>query len=601
MTETRYTLTDYLEIPRSINPSFSPSGNVIAYLNNQSGTYQLCTMHSDGSNQRTLTSFPEPVEGVSFSPVSDDILFIRSTGGNEEHHLFLRKENSEIIPITTSTNAKHVGGQWSHDGKKIAYASTVRNKVDFDIFVVDVKSGEAQPVFAEGGNCYPLSFSPDGNYLGVYRHNHISDKELFLVDLVSGQSQTILPSPGDEKAHFGSMKWAADSSGFYYLTNQGTNFVRLRFYSIATHQSKDILSFDWDITKIALTQDGTKMALTINEEGYSLLRIYETKNWTKLYELPLRGEIENYSWDPQGNQLAIVFNNAQNPPNIWIHRMSEKEVLPLTTSPSKIALSSFVEPILEHYFSFDDMSIPIFVYYPQSTESKAPVIVNIHGGPSDQEGPGFRGLNQYFVQRGYAVIAPNIRGSSGYGKQYLASDDGRKRMDSIKDLQFLHAFIRENPRLDASRTALLGGSYGGYMVLAGLAFQPECWSAGVDIVGISNLVTFLKNTSPYRRKIREAEYGSLETDIDFMESISPSNYIQNIRAPLLVIHGANDPRVPLSEAENIVEKLHKKGNHVELKVYPDEGHGLAKLKNRIDAYSRVVDFLDEQLQKGLNQ
>jgi len=255
----------------------------------------------------------------------------------------------------------------------------------------------------------------------------------------------------------------------------------------------------------------------------------------------------------------------------------------------------FVEPEVHRFTSFDGESIPLFVYRPRGTRGAAPVVVVIHGGPESQFVPSFNPVVQYLVHRGYAVVAPNVRGSTGYGKRFHRLDDKRKRLDSVRDLEALHAWLRSQPDLDASRAALWGGSYGGYMVLAGLAFQPQLWAAGVDIVGISSLATFLENTSKWRRAFREREYGSLEHDYDFLVEASPLTHVDDIRAPLFIIHGTNDPRVPLGEAHQLHDALQAKGIATELAVYEDEGHGLAKLKNRLDAYPRAVDFLDRVL------
>jgi dipeptidyl aminopeptidase/acylaminoacyl peptidase len=258
----------------------------------------------------------------------------------------------------------------------------------------------------------------------------------------------------------------------------------------------------------------------------------------------------------------------------------------------------FVEPEVQRFASFDGESIPLFVYRPRGADGDAPVVVVIHGGPESQFVPSFNPVVQYLVHRGYAVVAPNVRGSTGYGKRFHRLDDKRKRLDSVRDLEALHGWLRSQPRIDASRAALWGGSYGGYMVLAGLAFQPALWAAGVDIVGISSLATFLQNTARWRRAFREREYGSLEDDYDFLVEASPLTHTDDIRAPLFIIHGTNDPRVPLGEAHQVHDALRAKGIPTELAVYEDEGHGLAKLKNRLDAYPRAVDFLDRVLRPG---
>jgi len=258
-----------------------------------------------------------------------------------------------------------------------------------------------------------------------------------------------------------------------------------------------------------------------------------------------------------------------------------------------------VDPELIHFKSFDGLEIPAFVYQPNTIRpgQKFPVIINIHGGPEEQFMPSLKTITQYFVYAGYIVVGPNVRGSAGYGKTYMNLDNVEKRMDSVKDIIALRDHLAKFPEVDLEKMVVMGGSYGGFMVLACLAFSPDLWAAGIDTVGIANFVTFLENTAPYRRHLREAEYGSLEKDREFLESISPINSVEKIKAPLFIIHGANDPRVPLSEAEQISGKLKSLGRTVEMVVYSDEGHGLSKLKNRLDAYPKMVDFLEEVLQK----
>ncbi len=255
-------------------------------------------------------------------------------------------------------------------------------------------------------------------------------------------------------------------------------------------------------------------------------------------------------------------------------------------------------PELVRFPSFDGLEVPAFVYRPVAADGRRPVVVNLHGGPESQYQPGFTGLTQYLVACGFAVVAPNVRGSTGYGKRYQHLDDVDRRLDAVADLAALHEWLATCEDLDEDRAALYGGSYGGYLVLAGLAFQPERWAAGVDVVGISSLTTFLERTSDWRRRFREREYGSLVADRDLLEAASPITHIDRMRAPLFIIHGANDPRVPLSEAEQIHDALTSRGVRAELLVYDDEGHGLAKLANRIDAYPRVVAFLAEVLTPG---
>jgi dipeptidyl aminopeptidase/acylaminoacyl peptidase len=305
--------------------------------------------------------------------------------------------------------------------------------------------------------------------------------------------------------------------------------------------------------------------------------------------LPGRGVADDVGlprpvFTPDGGTLIYGFTSPVEPGDVWAYEIETAETRRLTRTHE--ALGDLVEPELHRFESFDGESVSVYLY---ENEGR-PVVIDIHGGPESQERPGWNPLIQWFVANGYAVAAPNVRGSTGYGRRYEHLDDVEKRLDSVQDLVSLH------DRLGAGRPAVLwGGSYGGYMVLAGLAFHPDRWAAGVDIVGMSSLVTFLENTSPYRRAFREREYGSLERDREFLESVSPLTRIDAIRAPLFVIHGANDPRVPLSEAEQLHASLTERGVPCELLVYDDEGHGLKKLRNRLDAYPRAVAFLEQVL------
>ncbi len=314
--------------------------------------------------------------------------------------------------------------------------------------------------------------------------------------------------------------------------------------------------------------------------------------------LPGRGVVSETVFSGDGGLLAFHFTSPLEPGDIWVYDGKTRR---LTTSPSEVPRSHLVEPTLHRFESFDGESVPVYLYEQQDDDYPAPVVIWIHGGPEAQLRPTWNALHQYFVARGFAVAAPNVRGSTGYGKRYEHLDDVEKRLDSVRDLGSLHDWLEARRGIDASRTVLYGGSYGGYMVLAGLAFLPERWAAGVDIVGMSSLVTFLENTSDYRRAFREREYGSLERDRELLESVSPISRVGEIRAPLFIIHGANDPRVPLSEAQQLHTELVARGVPCELLVYEDEGHGLGKLKNRLDAYPRAASFLEDVLVRRFDE
>jgi dipeptidyl aminopeptidase/acylaminoacyl peptidase len=369
-----------------------------------------------------------------------------------------------------------------------------------------------------------------------------------------------------------------------------------------------LLTPDWDVEALALSPDGRTLAHLTNVEGYSELGLLDAATGRSL-PVPVlpRGMIgapvllrcaTRLDFDASGRRLALSLSSPTLTPDVWVLDLDANSARQVThSSLAGIPRDSFVEPELVHFRSFDGLEIPGLLYLPPGAErdGRLPVLVDVHGGPESQRRPEFNAVSQYLVNRGYAVFAPNVRGSSGYGLDYLRLDDVEKRMDSVADLAEGARWLVQSGVADPQRVAVMGGSYGGFMVLAALTTYPELWAAGVDIVGIANFVTFLENTGPWRRHLREAEYGSLASDRPFLQSISPIHRLDRVTAPLLVIHGANDPRVPIGEAEQVVGALRARGVPVEYLRYEDEGHGLQKLTNRLDAYPRIADFLDRHL------
>jgi dipeptidyl aminopeptidase/acylaminoacyl peptidase len=312
--------------------------------------------------------------------------------------------------------------------------------------------------------------------------------------------------------------------------------------------------------------------------------------------LPL-GVISHVEFAPDDSKLAFVFDGPRYNPDVWLWDLAAPKPTQLThASRAGIPFADFVEPELIHYKTFDDRKIPAWFYRPvQKGDRLPPVIVHPHGGPESQARPSFMALLQFFLQRGYGILAPNVRGSSGYGTAYMNLDNTTRRMDSVKDLAYAAYWLRDQKHGDPKRLAVYGGSYGGFMVLAAVTHYPDLWAAGIDVVGICNFVTFIEKTSAYRRAHRAAEYGNLPEHREFFEKISPIRHVDKIKCPMMVIHGANDPRVPIEEAEQIVAALKKRKIPVEYLRYEDEGHGLAKLKNRLDAYPKMAAFLDKHL------
>lgn len=597
MFQKKYDINDFLQIKTSVATSFGPGGRQLSVLSDTSGTTQLYVIDNDGQNLQQLTDFEDNVEFARFSPTENKILFGKSSGGDENAQLYLMDvDTKEYRQLTDRPKYRYGYGGWSRDGKHVAYSSNERNGVDFDIYTMDVSSGKIKSVFKDGGWCYGMGFSPSGRYLAVGQAIALGQVNLYLVDLQSGTHDLLVSS--DNETDNGYPCWLPDESGFYFATNKDRDFVGVAHYDMLTKKIEYMVEEEWDVNGLSVTRDGSYMAVSVNADGYDRVTTYELNGMKKLSQKGLpNGSCYGFAWSEDGERLLVNASSSVAPTRSWVWNRAPDTATQLTEPLSKIPEEIYREPELIRYTSFDGLEIPAFLYLPERAVNSAdlPVVINIHGGPEGQSVSSFAPLTQYWLQAGYAVVFPNVRGSTGYGKTYMHMDDVEKRLDSVADIAELHNYIKDRDGLDGSRVVLLGGSYGGFMVLAGLAFYPELWAAGVDIVGISNFVSFLENTSAYRRKLREAEYGSLTNDRDFLESASPLNHVDKIKAPLFVIHGKNDPRVPLSEAEQIHSLLTDRGIDTKLRVYDDEGHGISKLKNRLDLWPQVVDFLNTVL------
>jgi dipeptidyl aminopeptidase/acylaminoacyl peptidase len=555
-----------LELRQATPLSFSPDGRELLVASNAPGTTQLFVVPVTGGEPRQLTDYEDAVTGI-FLP-DGRVLVEMDAGGNERSQLYVGDE-----PLVV--DLRYIHGTPHAAGSTLAYATNRRNGVDFDVVARDLESGEER-TFVFEGYVGVAAISPDGRRIVAERIGDRSgDNDLYLCDVDAGRVEHL--TPHDEPAQFISPVFRDDS--LLWATNEGRDT-----FAVGQIESR------WDLDCVG-DPSGRSLLVIANEDGYSRLTLEGVD-----VPLPGRGVVESPVFSPDGSKLAYGFSSPTQPLDVYVYELESGETRRLTTSSATPA--GLVEPKLHRFESFDGESIPVFLFTPLG-EGPFPVVVMVHGGPEAQYLPqwhvNYAPLTQHLLSRGYAVAAPNVRGSTGYGKRYEHLDDIGLRLDSVRDLAALHHWLAPRPEIDGSRSVLYGRSYGGYMVLAGLAFQPQLWAAGIESVGISNLVTFLENTSPYRRAVREREYGSLERDRDFLVEASPISHVDAMRAPLFIQHGANDPRVPLSESEAIARVLSEKGIRCELVVYPDEGHSIAKLSNRIDSFTRAVAFLDEVL------
>ena len=568
-------LRTLLELRQAYPLSWSRDGSWLLVASDLSGTRQLYRLPVDGGELERLTSFAEPVEGQLLP--DDRLLLEIDEGGNERTQLYLDGE-----PLVVDPRHIHRSPHVSRHGELLAYATNRRNGRDFDIVVRSLDNGEERS-FELGGLCAPGAFSPDGRWVVAGQTGELSgDSNLFLLGVETGEVVRVTPHEG--QAEYLDPVWLADSSGFLCARNEGRDTFAVARYTLGGSWEV-VAESEWDLECFG-DESGRRSLVVANEDGYSRI---------EGLVLPADGVAEHFVFSPDGDRVAFGLSTATEPHQVWIHDFGSGEARKLTDLGG---VEGGVEPELHRVESFDGESIPVFLFLPEG-EEPCPVVVMVHGGPESQWRPwyssGFGALTQYLVGRGYAVAAPNVRGSTGYGKRFEHLDDLEKRLDSVADLASLHEWLSARPEIDGSRAVVYGRSYGGYMVLAALAFQPELWAAGIEFVGISNLRTFLENTSVWRRAAREREYGPL-SDPELLERLSPWSRLDAIKAPLFIEHGRNDPRVPVSESEAIHAELVERGVRCELVIYEDEGHMVEKLANRVDVFERAIAFLDEVLE-----
>jgi dipeptidyl aminopeptidase/acylaminoacyl peptidase len=561
---------------------------------------------ADGA-QRPLTAFGERVVGALYRPGHRQVVLESDTGGDERTRLFLLNldgpvaRDRDALRALTPDPAVHRLAGVTRDGRTLAYVSNRRDGIAFDAWLLDLDSGEDRFLYGDGGWLQPAAgFSPDGRWLTVLRPGpRPLDTDLLLLDTATGQARVVLPHP-DEAATVGAPAWV-DAMTLLVSSDVGRDRRALVRVDLVTDSTEVVVEREWDVAGWT-SPDGSVLLAVSNVDGASAAELLDARTLAARGGLALPDPDTVVAWshllpDPlvgDDGRVVVTAIAPALPADVWrLH--PDAAPTRLTESRLDVDRDALVRPTRHTVTSSDGVRVPLALYRPAGEpDAPPPVVVLLHGGPEGQSQPVFSPVVQALAAHGYAVVVPNVRGSTGYGKRYASLDDTTRRLESLRDLEAVSAWLAE-AGLDPSRAALWGASYGGYLVLAGCAFQPDLWAAGVDVVGISDLVTFLERTADYRRAHREREYGSLVTDREFLAAASPLRRADAIRAPLFVVHGANDPRVPLAEAEQLVAALRERGVPCELLVYGDEGHGLSRLENRLDAYPRALAFLDRVL------
>ncbi|MBM3879907.1 MAG: S9 family peptidase [Verrucomicrobia bacterium] len=595
----------YLEFRAATFQDWHPTRREVLLATRFAEATQLHRVAHPGGARQQLTFLSEPVAGGGYRPGTGEFLvFSQDTGGGEFYQLYRYGLEDGRAVLLTDGKSRNTAARWSHDGRWLAYSSTRRTGRDTDLYLVDPADPKTDRLLLalEGGGWTVTDWSRDGAHLLVLEYLSINESRLHRVDVRAGSREQISPAAAEPVA-YGPGQFAPDGRSVYVTSDLGSEFRQLVRLELATRTQKPLTAdLRWDVEAFDLSVDGQTLALVTNEDGSSVLRLLEVATGRELAapKLPL-GVISGLKWHPSRAELAFTLSSARAPSDVYSVEPATGAVTRWTASETGgLDPERFVEPERVRLPSFDGLEISALVYRPDAARfpGRRPVVVSIHGGPESQARPVFQGRNNYYLNElGVAVVYPNVRGSSGYGKRFLTLDNGYLREDAVRDLGALLDWIQRDAGLEATRVAVLGGSYGGYMVLACLVHYGERLRAGVDVVGISNFVTFLTRTQDYRRDLRRVEYGD-ERDPAmraFLERISPATQARRIRQPLFVVQGLNDPRVPATESEQMVRAIREQGGTVWYLLARDEGHGFAKKRNQDYQFLATIQFLEQHL------
>ena len=601
------TTNRYTEYRGATLRDWHPTERSILITTRFADTSQVHEVKFPGGARSQLTFFPDRVLTASYQPTKGDyFLFLKDVGGGEWFQIYRYDFATGDSTLLTDGKSRNLDVTWNHAGDRIAYSSTRRNGKDTDIWVMDPRDPKSDHLLVqlEGGGWTVTGWSFDDKQFALMEFVSINESYVWVVNAATGEKTLLTPKGGAEKIAYSGAEFSKDSNGLYVTTDKDSEFHRLTYIDLATRQHSYLTShIKWDVDEFGLSEDGKTLAFLSNEDGMSVLHLMDTTTGKErpVPKLPV-GVISGLRWHRNSRDLGFSIASSRLAGDAYALDTKTGKLERWTSSESGgLKTSVLPEPELVHWKSFDGRMISGFLYRPPARfTGKRPVIVQIHGGPEAQFRPGFLGRNNYYLNElGVTLIYPNVRGSAGYGKTFLTLDNGFKREDSYQDIGALLDWIKTRPDLDGDRIMVTGGSYGGHMTLAVATYYPEKIHCAVEVVGMSNLVTFLEHTEAYRRDLRRVEYGD-ERDPkmrEFMERTAPLNNVQKIAHPLMIVAGKNDPRVPYTEGEQMVAALKQKGVPVWWLMAKDEGHGFAKKKNADFQFYATVRFVEEYLLK----
>jgi dipeptidyl aminopeptidase/acylaminoacyl peptidase len=596
----QYTIEQFLATTSVSGPSFSPDGSTVLFTSDGSGIPNVYTVPFEGGKAKPLThSTTDSTFGVSFFPRDERVLYTHDQGGNENNHLYLLGPNGDT-DLTPGSKLKAMFAGWSRDEASFNVLTNERDPRFFDAYRYDAAKLERALIYKDTIGYQLADISGDEHWIALGKPITTADADIYVWD--TKRSRMTHLTQHDVPAQYRAAGFDPDSKWLYYLTNAGGEFTRVKRYELATGEHQDVESADWDIQFTRFSRNGRYRVSAVNEDGRSVVRIHDSKTGrvVKMPKLP-EGDVTSVILSRDEERMIVTLSGDRSPANLYAARFDSPAATQLTDSLNKeIDPNHLVDSQVVRFKASDGLTIPSIFYKPHqaSPENKVPALVWVHGGPGGQTRKGYNPLIQYLVNHGYAVLGINNRGSSGYGQKFFTADDRKHGREPLRDCVEAKAFLAAMPDIDPSRIGIIGGSYGGYMVLAALAFEPNEFAVGVDIFGVSNWLRTLESIPPYWESQRQALYqeiGDPVKDRDMLKAISPVFHADKICRPLLVLQGRNDPRVIKPQSDDIVAAVKKSGVPVEYVVFADEGHGFTKKKNQIEGYSAVLKFLDRYL------
>jgi dipeptidyl aminopeptidase/acylaminoacyl peptidase len=593
------------KIGYSSSPSFSPDGGRLAFVSNISGVPQVWTVSSEGGWPTQVTAFDDPVGTVEWSPDGQWLALSVAPGGGMNAQVYLaRPDGTGLKRITAGGKENNRLDGWSRDGRLLALGSNRENASSIDAYLFDVASGSTTLAVKNGGVGGLTDLSRDGRRGVVFRVKSRGDSDLYLVDLAAGGGETLL-TPHEGPGSFDGGTFSPDGATVYLGSDKDRDlqaFARVRLGANGTPVPIEVVASrdGAELSAYAVSEDGKIAALVWNIAGRSEMALLDLAT-SKLTPVPnLPGEIVGgVTFSKDAGLIAMTASGAAAPPDIWILHRASGRFTRVTESPhAGVDLDALARPELVRFPAHDGLELTGWLYRPRGAGAPGPLVLSFHGGPEGQERPSFNSTYQALVSRGIAVLAPNVRGSSGFGKKFVNLDNGSLRADGVRDIKSCADYAVRAGVANPRRIGIMGGSYGGYMVMAGLTRYPEIFAAGADLFGVVNFETFFAHTEPWMAAISTIEYGDPVTQKQMLRDLSPIHAIDKVVAPTIVLHGANDTNVPVVEAEQVVENLKKRGIPVQYVLFPDEGHGFRKTPNRIRSTVSIVRWFEKYLTGG---